>query len=156
MIFTRISKIVIILFYCFSFANGQSTEIIIKVKDTVSVGIPFALEIELKNIQGTFKTPEFNGLKMVGGPNTSSSFTMMNGETTSKTKYSYYLVAETEGEYTILLNEMPSDSETIEFEEIKIIAFEDSQNESTLIKQYKSSSKSDIKQPSTKRKIKRL
>ena len=156
MIFTRISTIIVIIFYCFSFASAQSTEVMIKVRDTVSVGVPFTLDIELKNIQGTFKTPDFNGLKMVGGPNTSSSFTMINGETSSKTKYSYYLMAESVGDYTIFLNEMPTDSETITFEEIKITAVEESRNDSTLIKQFKSSSKNDTKQPSTKRKIKRL
>ena len=108
MIFTRISTIIVIIFYCFSFASAQSTEVMIKVRDTVSVGVPFTLDIELKNIQGTFKTPDFNGLKMVGGPNTSSSFTMINGETSSKTKYSYYLMAESVGDYTIFLNEMPT------------------------------------------------
>ncbi|MBK6782523.1 MAG: BatD family protein [Saprospiraceae bacterium] len=154
--FSRIGFIGIFIIYFFLQAEGQSTEVIIKVKDTVSVGVPFILEIELKNIQGTFKTPDFNGLKMVGGPNTSSSFTMINGETTSKTKYSYYLMAESEGEYTVFIHELPSDDENIKFEEIRITALETAQNDSSIIKKYKSSGKEEIKPSSSKRKIKRL
>lgn len=46
--FSRIGFIGIFIIYFFLQAEGQSTEVIIKVKDTVSVGVPFILEIELK------------------------------------------------------------------------------------------------------------
>lgn len=150
-----------VIVFCFllwntNFIFAQKTEVVIKVKDTVSVGTPFTLEIELKNIQGTFKTPEFQGLRIVGGPNTSSSFTMINGETTSKTSYTYFLMAEDTGTYPIILHDMETSGEVLSFEEIMVTAVSSARGDSQMIKYYESSKRDEQKMQSAKRKIRKI
>jgi hypothetical protein len=135
---------------------SQKSEVVIKVKDTVSVGTPFKLEIELKNVSGSFKTPVFQGLRLVGGPNTSSSFSMVNGETSSKAVYTYYLMAEESGSFIIQLHDMESSKEMLTFDEIQITAVDTFSGDSQLIKYYESGSSSEQKMQSSKRKIRKI
>lgn len=147
-----------ILILCFwqTLAFGQQNEVVIKVNDTVTVGTPFTFEIELNNIQGNFRTPEFQGLRLVGGPHTSSSFSIINGVTTSKATYKYFLVAETEGDFTIFLHELAGSDERIVFDEINIHAIHGTIKDSTLIKYYESSSSPEMKKSTTKRKLRKI
>lgn len=147
----------ILFFFILPFsAFSQSTEIVIKVQDTVTVGTPFAFEIELNNIQSNFRNPEFQGLRLVGGPNTSSSFSIINGVSSSKTVYKYFLLAEAEGDYTIFLHEIDAADGNIVFDEINIHAMNGKTNDSTLIKYYESSSSPEIKKSTSKRKIRKI
>ena len=52
-------------------------------------------------LQGNFIAPDFNGFRMVSGPNTSSSFSMINGVVTQKKAYSYVLMPEATGDQQI-------------------------------------------------------
>lgn len=47
-----------------------------------------------------FKAPAFNGFRVIGGPNQSSSFQWINGKTSQSLSISYVLLAEKEGTYT--------------------------------------------------------
>lgn len=136
--------------------SGQQTEIVIKVNDTVTVGTPFTLEIELKNISGNFRTPEFQGLRLVGGPNTSSSFSMINGETTSKNTYKYFLLAEAEGDYFIILHDLNGGEDNYVFDEIQVHAVNGKTKDSTLIKYYDSADPDGKKKTTSKRKIRKI
>lgn len=148
--------LLIVLFACTPELFSQQAEVMIKVKDTVNAGTPFSLEIELKNVQGKFKSPEFQGLRLVGGPNTSSSISFINGETTSKSTYSYFLVAEEPGSYLIKLHDIESGGEILSFDEIEVVAVNSSTGDSSLIKYYESPLKSDQKMQSSKRKIRKI
>ena len=144
------------LFFLFGNISAQETEIIIKVNDTVTVGTPFTFEIELKNIQGNFRTPEFQGLRLVGGPNTSSSFSMINGETTSKTTYKYFLLAETEGDFFISLHDVNGGDENYVFDEIQVHAVTGKTTDSTLIKYYDPTDTAGKKKSNSTRKIRKI
>lgn len=148
--------LVVFLFLGVHGLYSQETEVTIKVKDTVNTNTPFTLEIELKNVQGPFKTPEFRGLRLVGGPNTSSSFSIINGETTSKSTYAYFLLAEEPGQYVIKLHDLETNGEILSFDEIEITAVTGNTGDSSLIKYYESPVKSDQKMQSSKRKIRKI
>ena len=155
--FNKINWILlIVLFACTPGLYSQQAEVMIKVKDTVNVGTPFSLEIELKNVQGTFKSPEFQGLRLVGGPNTSSSFSIINGETTSKSTYAYFLMAEEPGSYLIKLHDIETGGEILSIDEIEVTAVSGNTGDSSLIKYYESPSKSEQKMQSSKRKIRKI
>lgn len=135
---------------------GQDNDVIIKVQDTVAVGTPFKLEIELNNIQGKFTTPEFQGLRLVGGPSTSSSFTMINGETNSKSTYVYYLLADESGTYFIKLYDIQTREEVLTFDEIRIEAVENKTSETQVIKYFDSSKPGQSLPEKSKRKIRKI
>lgn len=148
--------ILIVSFACTAGLYSQQSEVMIKVKDTVNVGTPFSLEIELKNIHGTFKTPEFQGLRLVGGPNTSSSFSFINGETTSTSTHTYFLMADDPGSYLIKLHDIETGGEILSIDEIEVTAVSGNTGDSSLIKYYESPMKSEQKMQSSKRKIRKI
>lgn len=137
-------------------AYSQNTEIIIKVQDTVTVGSPFTFEIELNNIQSNFRNPEFQGLRLVGGPNTSSSFSIVNGVSSSKTVYKYFLLAESEGDFTIYLHDLEAPEGNVVFDVINVHAMNGKTHDSTLIKYYESPSSQDLKKSTSKRKMRKI
>ncbi|WP_235207206.1 BatD family protein [Pedobacter sp. V48] len=98
-----------VLLLCTSalFANGiKSGAQDVKVTATVSksvVGTGEAFEISFSvngNIE-SFTPPALNGFQVVGGPNQSSSYSSINGNTTASMSISYDLVGVKEGEYFI-------------------------------------------------------
>lgn len=81
---------------------GQDAELTIEVsQQDVRVGEPFELTISLKNAQGDIQPPDLEGFEIISGPNFSSSFSMVNGETNMASSYSYRLRAMEEGERII-------------------------------------------------------
>ena len=94
-------------------------------KDTVKLGETFTLEFKLENGNGEFNPPEISGLKIVGGPNFSSQYSMINGETNSSMSYSYYLQAEKEGEYYIGPASIDVGDEILESEPLKVVVLYD-------------------------------
>lgn len=69
--------------------------------DTILLGNYFELKYTIENTQGDFAPPEFNGLKLVAGPNHASSYSIMNGKVKQSTSYIYFLKPEAEGQYII-------------------------------------------------------
>lgn len=69
----------------------------------VAPGRPFAVRVTLENLDATGELvlPDFAPLDLVGGPQTSSNFSMMNGETSRSTTYTYYLQADREGTFVV-------------------------------------------------------
>lgn len=56
----------------------------------------------LENDEGhSFSPPDFNGFKIISGPNQSSQISIVNGNRSSKTVYSYEIIAQTEGTFII-------------------------------------------------------
>jgi hypothetical protein len=70
-------------------------------KDKVKVGEAFDLKIKLINAQGDIAPPDLSAFDVISGPNYSSSFSMINGQTEMSSSYSYRLVANEEGSFTI-------------------------------------------------------
>ena len=83
--------------------NAQ--EISIKAPATIGAGVPFHVSFEVEGKSNKFQGPTFKGLSVLSGPSTSSSssFSWINGQTTSRvtTQYNYLVQADKEGTFTI-------------------------------------------------------
>lgn len=66
-------------------------------RDTVYYGHSVQLSYIIENAQGDFEAPDFDGLKVVSGPNLSSQFSMINGVVSQKSEYTYILFPVREG-----------------------------------------------------------
>lgn len=91
---------VLLLWSAFSFGQG------IKVTATVSsgqvaTGEQFEITFSTNGNPESFDPPAFNGFQVVGGPNQSSSYSSINGQTTASISVGYVLIGVKEGEYTI-------------------------------------------------------
>lgn len=70
--------------------------------DSVLLGNYFEVKFILENESGSqFEPPSFEGFSLVGGPNQSSSFSMVNGKVSQSMAYSYYLEPQDIGNYYI-------------------------------------------------------
>lgn len=59
--------------------------------DTLYFGNALGLKYTIENTQGDFEPPQFDGFEIVGGPNVSSQFSMVNGEVSQSASYEYVL-----------------------------------------------------------------
>lgn len=105
-------------FYLMSHAQGL---IGVQVSnDSVLIGNRISVEFKIENAQGSFEAPEFEGMKILSGPNTMSSMQTINGETTSSTTYSFVVEPVEIGELIIDKAYLLSDQETLESDFVKI------------------------------------
>lgn len=65
--------------------------------DTILQGNLLKVKFEIKNAQGQFDPPEFDDWNIVGGPNTSTQFNMVNGIVSQSASYEYILRPPSEG-----------------------------------------------------------
>lgn len=70
-------------------------------KDTIFQDEMIKIEFLLDNLSGKFKAPEFESFSVVSGPNTTSTISIINGETNQKKSYSFILVPEISGRLVI-------------------------------------------------------
>ena len=89
--------------------------------DTILLGNILEVKFTIENIQGDFMRPDFNEFQLVGGPNTSSQFSMVNGRVTQSASYTYYLKANLEGEYEIGSGELHLEEEILRTDPVRII-----------------------------------
>ena len=81
---------------------GQEAAISVETSsDTLYAGIPFKLRITLENHGGRLIPPAIDQLKIIGGPNQSSSFSMINGQVKQSSSVTYMLLAEEPGTYRL-------------------------------------------------------
>jgi hypothetical protein len=74
----------------------------IEVPDSVPPNTLFQVTFVLENAKGAgFTPPDWNNFERVSGPRQSSSFTMINGVTSQKISYTYFLKTDKEGTFTI-------------------------------------------------------
>lgn len=92
--------------------------------DTLLLGNPMGVKYIIKNTQGDFEPPQFDGFDIVGGPNVSSQFSMNNGVVTQSSSYEYYLLPSGTGSFTIPSAVLINGEETLYSEEIEIIVLE--------------------------------
>ena len=70
--------------------------------DTIGLNNRLEVTFTLKNAQGkNFEAPVFEGFRLLGGPNTSSQFSMINGEVTRSISYTYVLEPREPGQFYI-------------------------------------------------------
>ncbi|MEM6965463.1 MAG: BatD family protein, partial [Bacteroidota bacterium] len=94
-------------------------------KTSVLLGNYIQVTFTLKNAGGNqFEAPAFEGFDIVGGPNQSSSFSMMNGVTTQSTSYTYYLKPRDVGNLFVEPAFITVDGQTLETQPIEIIVLE--------------------------------
>jgi len=78
----------------FGFAHTQNDpEFTVEVStDSLLMGNYLEVTFTLKNAGGqNFRPPTFDGFQVVGGPNQSTSMTIVNGEVSQSISYSYYI-----------------------------------------------------------------
>ena len=71
-------------------------------EDSILFGNYFKVKFSLENAKAVnFTAPEFEGFKVVSGPNMTSSFSMINGQVSQSMSYTYYLEPLEVGNYYI-------------------------------------------------------
>lgn len=91
--------------------------------DSILLGNSFEATFTLENAQGTnFQMPEFSNFTIVGGPNQSSSFSMMNGEVTQTISYSFFLKPKDIGNFYVEPASIEVDEMVLETQPLEIIA----------------------------------
>ncbi len=84
-----------ILFFIFLITSSYAQDVVFKVEvtsDTLYFGNTIGIKYTIENAQGDFEPPQFNGLEVVGGPNVSSQFSMINGTVSQSSSYEYFLM----------------------------------------------------------------
>jgi len=89
--------------------------------DTILAGNVLNVTFTADNVAGQFEGPDLKGMNVISGPNTSTSMTMINGEVTQTASYSYMILTDEIGEYTILPAYLETGSETLETLPISIL-----------------------------------
>ncbi len=94
--------------------SAQESKFKIEVSaDTLLAGNYFELKFTIEDMDGKFEAPDLSDFDIVGGPNTSSSFSMINGNVSQSSSYSYYLKPRDIGVYTIPPAFVLADSDTL-------------------------------------------
>ena len=100
-------KTIGLIFCCLLFWNmalfAQDENFTVSVyPESILMGNQLEVQFKLENVDGSnFQAPQFEGFYIVGGPNQSSSFSMINGETSRSLTYTYYLEPKEEGNFYI-------------------------------------------------------
>lgn len=96
------NKILIALILIVNQIQGQSVDFTVSVSnDTLLLGNYLEVKFEINNGNGKFTAPDFAGWNVVSGPNTASSYSIINGEVNQSSSYTYYLEAPNDGEFII-------------------------------------------------------
>ncbi len=95
--------------------------------DTLYIGNPVGVKYTFENVQGDFQPPQFEGFDIVGGPNVSNQFSMINGEVTQSSSYEYYLMPRSTGTYTIGEATLENDEGLIHSDLIDIVVIDNPQ-----------------------------
>lgn len=104
----------------------KAQEIVFKVEvssDSVLMGNTFEVRFTIENAGGDFKAPDFEGFDVISGPNTSSSFSMVNGNVTQKASYTYRLRPEREGKLYIQPATFKTKNNTLETEPLIVFIY---------------------------------
>ena len=106
----------IILFFGLFITNAQTLTVTTD-KNPALVGEQILIKFTVNAKAKDFKSPNFQGLRILSGPNSSSSssYSFVNGESKSEitTTYSYYVSASKEGNYTISSASVNANNKTI-------------------------------------------
>ena len=98
----RLFFLLVLAFWFRGQGLAQSSGVSVSVSaDTLSLGDYLEVRYTLENMQVQWNAKEFPGFDIVGGPNTSSRMSIINGEVSRSATYSYFLKPKTSGIHTI-------------------------------------------------------
>lgn len=99
----KTAYLILVLAMCGGFSLAQSPKFTVSVSsDTVLLGNYFELKFTIENAPSKgFEAPDLHQFNVIGGPNTSSSMSIINGEVSQSASYTYYLEPTDIGVYTI-------------------------------------------------------
>ena len=90
--------------------------------DTILMGNFFEVKFSLENASGSnFSPPSFEGFDVVGGPNQSSSLSIVNGVTSQRMGFSYYLQPREVGNFYIEAASIDANGVVLETQPTEII-----------------------------------
>lgn len=116
--------VLIVLIVAYVNLSAQDKSFALEISnDTVLLGNYTIAKFILSNINGDFEAPEFKEFDIVSGPNTMSSFKMINGTSTQESSYTYYLKPQNEGEIFIDPAYLYTENDTLETTPTKVIVF---------------------------------
>ena len=101
----------------------MAQEVSLKVEvstDSILYGNYFEVRFTIENAGGDFQAPDFDGFEVLSGPNTSSSFSMINGKVSQEASYSYVLRPMREGTLYIDPAAFKTGDEVLETEPIGV------------------------------------
>ncbi|MCB9285279.1 MAG: BatD family protein [Lewinellaceae bacterium] len=94
--------------------------------DTIGLGDHLEVTFSLENARGSkFEAPEFEGFQVVGGPNTASQISIVNGEMTQVSSYTFFLEPLDIGQYYIQPAVILADGKPMETELKSVFVFPD-------------------------------
>lgn len=102
--------------------QAQDIKFTVKVSsDSILMGnyLEVTFSVENGNAEN-FDPPAFQGFEVIGGPNHSSSFSMINGKTTQSMSYSFFIEPKEEGVFYIEPASVAIDGKIIETEPVTI------------------------------------
>ena len=98
--------------------------------DTLLAGERFTIKYEIEGGEiSNIETPEFSGLRVLAGPNISSSTTIINGKVSQAASYSFIFQAISVGDIEIKQAQISVGDENFETEPIKIHVLENPNQE---------------------------
>jgi len=120
------------LFFLFAFvflyslqSFGQSSGISVSVSaDTIVLGDYIELRYTLENLQTQLNVRDFPGFEIIGGPNTSSRMSIINGEVSRSATYTYFLRPISPGMHRIEAIEFESEGQRFFSSPMQIIVLE--------------------------------
>lgn len=104
----------------FSYAQKGTFSMIVS-QDTLLLGNSFEVKYQIENLQGKFENPDLSAFRIVGGPNSSSNMSFVNGTMSQSQSYSYFLEADDIGVYTIMPAYLHIENDVLATEPIDII-----------------------------------
>jgi len=102
-------------------ANAQPSVKVEVSADTIALGEIVEVTYTIENGDGKFQAPDFKGLPVVSGPNTSSSFIYQNGKMSSSQTYAYLFRPQEEGTMKIPEAAYVDQSQTLKIDSVEII-----------------------------------
>lgn len=118
---TIVLEIGLILMTAFSAAIGQGKFECQLSSDSITAGNYIKLTYNIENLDGKLEVPDFKGVEVVSGPNTSSQMSIMNGLVSKKIKYDYIIYVEKVGDLYLSPAYLVSDEKTWEIDPIKVV-----------------------------------
>ncbi len=105
------------------YLSAQDVKFTVEISnDTLLVGNYFELKYTIENAPADkFEPPKLNNLHIVGGPNTSTRMSFVNGKMSQSTSYTYFVEPPDIGSYTIPPAFLNTDESSLEAPPIDII-----------------------------------
>jgi hypothetical protein len=111
----------LVFLFC-GFLHAQQGSFTVKIdKDTMFADEVVKVDFYIDNLTGNFTAPDFSEFRLVSGPNTSSSMSIINGSVSQKKSYSYLLMADKTGTLQIGSAILKSEGDIIETDPVRIV-----------------------------------